>query len=93
MLLSLVAVSALVVAVARSARLDVELATQAVGPGGRPEPPPYEGKVVRRHAPLWRRLIDLVLLIVIWLFIGLAITAILGGALAGMALVLQEVLT
>ncbi len=66
---------------------------QSAGPGGQPEPPRYEGKIVRRHAPLWRRLIDLVLLIVIWLFIGLAITAVLGGALAGMALVLQEVLT
>lgn len=93
MLLSLVAVSALVVAVTRSARLDVELATQPAGPGRQPEPPRYEGKIVRRHAPLWRRLIDLVLLVAIWLFIGLAITALLGGALAGMALVLQEVLT
>ncbi len=93
LLLSLVAVSALVVAVARSARVDVELAMAPGGSGGRTEPPRYEGKIVRRHAPLWRLLIDLVLLIVIWLFIGLAITAVLGGALAGMALVLQEVLT
>lgn len=66
---------------------------RAAAGGGRPEPPPYEGKVVRRHAPLWRRVIDLVLLVAIWLFIGLAITAVLGGALAGLALVLQEVLT
>ncbi|MEO1065310.1 MAG: hypothetical protein AAFZ07_28170 [Actinomycetota bacterium] len=93
LLLSLVAVSALVVAVTRSARLDVELATQAAGAGRQPEAPLYEGKIVRRHAPLWRRLIDLVLLVAIWLFIGLAITAVLGGALAGMALLLQEVLT
>ena len=94
MLLSLAAVSALVVAVTRAARLDVELATQPAATGRQtPEAPLYEGKIVRRHAPLWRRLIDLVLLVIIWLFIGLAITAVLGGALAGLALVLQEILT
>jgi hypothetical protein len=93
LLLSLLTVAALVAGAARSARLEVELATRLAASGGRPAgPPPYEGKVVRRNAPLWRRLIDLVLLVVIWLFIGLAITAVLGGALAGLALLLQELL-
>lgn len=87
-------VAALVLGVARSARLEVELATRAALTGGRgDEPSPYAGRVVKRGAPLWRRLIDLVLLLAIWLFIGLAITAVLGGALAGLALVLQELLS
>lgn len=93
LLLSLLVVGALVAGATRSARLEVELATRLASSGGRAEPPPtYAGTIVRRGAPLWRRIIDLVLLVVIWLFIGLAMTAVLGGALAGLALVLQELL-
>lgn len=94
LLLSLVVVAALVLGVARSARLEVELATRAATGGGREdEGRPYAGKVVKRGAPLWRRAIDLVLLVAIWLFIGLAITAVLGGALAGLAVAFQELLS
>lgn len=51
------------------------------------------GRVVSRRVPLWRRIIGLAVLVAIWLGIGLAIAAILGGAAAGAALLLQEVLT
>ncbi len=93
LLLVLAVISVSVAAVVASTRTSGELATTS---RSRPRAGIHQisrGVAVGRNAPLWRRVLALPALVVIWLSIGLGLAAIVGATLAGLALLFQRVLT